>query len=132
MATVKDTGASFEVSATLNQSNCSDIYHFLFANHPSKMLTMIAGFIIIAVDVVLFLGIIWFERFEYHHSRTLMNKIFSRLCWTCIFGLGITFCDIIRYSTGPFGPNLCYILFNLKIMFKSMILMFVNALIIAR
>jgi hypothetical protein len=36
-----------------------DIYHFLFDNHPSKVVTMIAGIAIIIVDIVLFLGIIW-------------------------------------------------------------------------
>ena len=132
MATVKDILATVEDSSNFNEPNSTDVYHFLFENHPSKIITMIVGTVIVVADIVLFLGIIWFERFETHHSRTLMNKLFSSMCWTSIFSQVVTFCDIVRYSTGPISLNLCYVIFLLKVMFKSMLLMFLVALILTR
>ena len=132
MATVKDILATVEDSSNFNEPNSTDVYHFLFENHPSKIITMIVGTVIIIAANLLFFGICWFEKFETHHSRTLMNKLFSYRCWTSIFSLLVVFCDIVRYSTGPISLNLCYIIFFLKIMFKSMILMFLVALVMTR
>jgi hypothetical protein len=61
MATVRDL-LICPTPSKLDKSDVDggvDVYHFLFDNHPSKVVTMFAGIAIIVVDIVLFLGIIW-------------------------------------------------------------------------
>ena len=94
--------------------------------------SIIAGSTITIVDILLFLGLIWYERFETHNGRTLMNKMFSSMCWASIFSLTATSFDILRYMTGPLNPTICYVIFNLKIMFKTMTLLCMDALILIR
>jgi hypothetical protein len=54
------------------------------------------------------------------------------MCWSSLFGLVVVFCDILRYMTHPFPPTVCYLLILFKMMLKSMLLFYLDALILVR
>ena len=65
--------------------------------------------ILILTDIVLFYGIIWYERFGSDQPRTLLNQQVASICWSGI--LWIILMEIpmvIRFLTKqPFNVNVC-------------------------
>ena len=71
-------------------------YCGLYQSRFSKWAAIVMSLILISVDVLMFYGIIWFERFGTDQRRTLMNKLLTSVCWIVIGQLFLPLLDILR------------------------------------
>ena len=82
----------------------SGLYHV----HPYMVFMILISLILSIVNVILFLGIIWYERFGSDNRRTLLNKLVSSVSsrviqWMLICQVG----DMARYTVGPLPVPFC-------------------------
>lgn len=125
---------------TTDSFNCSQYsnhvtehyYCGIFENKPLKTFSVIAATIIILLDVAMFFGIIWYERFGSDNQRTLVNKLLTSICWISIGFFIICLLDVIRFTIGPLPSHLCLIQMILKSIFKTTLLLYLNAMNIAQ
>ena len=98
----------------------------------SKTVAVVASILLTSIDILLLYGAIWFEHFGSDSKRTLVNRLFTSLCWTGIATILVAFTDVFRYTLGPFPPLLCKIQLFLKKIVKDEIGMFCNAITLCR
>ena len=108
--------------------------HFcgIFENRPSKFVFIASSLVLTAADLTLLFGAILFERFGSYQKRTLVNRLFTSLCWTSIASLLLGVTDTFRYILGPFPPTICLFQHFLKKIVKDAILVFYNAITVSR
>ena len=125
---------------TFNQSNvlaeCSrtneEVYCGLLEHRASKFIIMTASAILIILNMGLLLGLIWYERYGSDNRRTLMNKLFSSLCWVGIAHDLHSVLDFLRYLFGPNFSTLCAIQNFLKVTATSMFLLFYDSILLTK
>ena len=85
--------ANHSENITFFPSNCSshncDVYYGLFENRPSKFILIAISCVLSFFNILIFYGIIWFERYGMDSYSTLMNRILSSNCWTVLAGFNI-------------------------------------------
>ena len=109
-----------------------EFYPGLFEPKISMILSIIVSCILIPFDLFMYYGIIWYERYGTDNHRTLMNKLLCSVCWNVIFANLVIFSDIFRYIVGPYSVHFCFIQVLLKVMMKTMLLLFMDAIILVR
>ena len=125
---------------TLDQSNglaeCSrtneEVYCGLLEHRASKFVILTAAAILIILNMGLLLGLIWYERYGSDNRRTLMNKLFSSLCWVGIAHDLHSVLDFLRYLFGPNFSTLCAIQNFLKVTATSMFLLFYDSILLTK
>jgi hypothetical protein len=54
-------------------------------------------------------SIIWFERFEFDHKRTILSMLSTLTCWSVMeFLLFVESIEILRFIVGPLPGHLCF------------------------
>jgi len=116
-----------------NASVDGDFFENLYRNRPSKFIIMSAALVLMAINLTLLYGIIWFERFGLDLKRTLINKLVSSICWSTmaiiIFAHGLT---ITRFTIGPLPKPVCLIRALFLSSSVTCILLFMDGILIAR
>jgi hypothetical protein len=103
-----------------------------FQTRVSKTVLVIASIILSLFDIVLLYGAIWYEHFGSGNKRTLVNRLFTSLCWSCMASIVIGLFDIVRYSIGPWPRQICQVLFLLRKIVKDEIVLYYDAITFAR
>ena len=62
---------------------------YILENKAPKVIALIVSALIVILFVPLYYAIIWYERFGSDIKRTLINEMFSFICWICIAYLAI-------------------------------------------
>ena len=121
------------INAT-DHSDCDGEINFcgIFESRPSKFIAVAFSIILLAVNLVIWFGAIWFERFGSDHKRTLVNKLFTSMAWTAMSAFVVSGTDNVRYLFGPFPAGVCSIQMFLKNVFKTQALIFFDAIVIVR
>ena len=110
-----------------------DYYHEFF--HPRFSLIIISALSVILTPLVIALlySIIWFERNCSDSKRTLINRLVSAICRTCIcFFILPQSIDLFRYIYGPLPHRLCYFNLYIKNVFTIQDMVFTNAILISK
>ena len=83
--------------------------------------------------VALCFCVIWYERYGLDVKRTIMNQLFSKLCWTGIeFILFITLPEWLRFFYGPFPRLPCWLHLVIKNAIIAKLLFLQTGLIVIR
>jgi len=123
--------AILDFNLPYNTSN-ETIFSGMFKNRPSKIAAISISAFLLLANIVIWYGAIWFEHFGSDHKRTLVNKMFTSLCWTAIAGFLISSTDIVRYTVGPFPWQVCYIQIYIKNILKTQCLLFYDSMALTR
>jgi hypothetical protein len=118
-----------------SSQNCSDTeknFCVAFENNAYKNISIIFTTVSMPVCIVLFYGIIWFERFGSDNKRTLANKLFSMLCWSTICALLVCATDIVRYVVGPLPGYVCFIAVIARNAIRTQMVLFYDAILVTR
>ena len=114
-------------------SHDSDFFAGLFANRISKFLAVTFSALGGAILMPLIYGIIWYEKYGSDQKRTLINKLVSSLCWSCIqWFLIIQMLDMFRYVYGPLPPTLCQTELHFRFVVFTQQILFLDGIIIVR
>ena len=86
------------------------------------------------INILIFYGIVWYERFGTDNRRTsLKNKIISLLCSNAIFSMSVNFfVDFSTYFLGPLNQHLCFFFQLFRNIIALNTLLFLNALIVTK
>ena len=103
-----------------------------FQARASKTFTITTSSLLTFNDIALLYGAIWFERFGSDNKRTLVNRLFTSLCWTCMACVAVGLLDIAQYSAGPTPHIICKLQLFLRTIFKAMIVLFYDAITVSR
>ena len=103
-----------------------------FQHQTSKTVIIVLSVITSLTDIGLLYGAIWYERFGSDNYRTLINRLFSSLCWSGIVALLIGWTDVGRHIIGPFPDVPCYFQIVMKDSIKTAILLFFDAIALSR
>ena len=124
----------FNKTTLLNSSleEHEDFFYGMFENRPSKFICIIFALLIMMSDLFLYYGIIWYERFGTDNRRTLTNKLLTNLCWTIILSVFISFFNVARYVFGPLPELYCFFQLLLKVVSKTIILLFLDSILLTR
>jgi hypothetical protein len=101
-------------------------------NRPSKTIIITVSLILTMADILLFYGVIWYQKFGPDHGRTVLDEIFTSFCWTCMVALPIGIADAVRYTLGPFPKFLCTLIFFFKSTVRMEIILFYDMMAIFR
>ena len=120
------------VSKPLDASN-QDYFEKLFSPSTIKNVTIATFFVASIMGLLLMFGVIWYERRGRFRYRTVINQLFSSVCWTMVwFILLIYIPDGIRVMTGPLNETFCEVHTVLKQILKNCILLTYDAIILLR
>jgi hypothetical protein len=121
---------------TLSKFNNSildeDFFYGIFENRPSKFVCIVLAILVLSIELFLYYGIIWYERFGTDNRRTLTNELLTNLCWTIIVSIFISFLNLARYIFGPLPAYYCFFQLLLKVVSKTVILLFLDAILLTR
>ena len=98
-------------------SNATEhIFEGVYEIRASKVIGIIISVANIAIISPAIYFLIWYEKFETNHARSLVNQFVSSGCWTALIYnvLGQTF-EIGLALKGPVSPVFCYLHAMLKI-----------------
>jgi hypothetical protein len=111
----------------------TDFFEIVYQNRPSKFVILSLAVILFPIKMSLLYSITWYERFGCDLKRTLINKFVSSTCWS---GIGlITFAlslNLIRFTFGPLPKPVCWIKSLIVSASLANILVFIDAIILAR
>lgn len=81
----------------------------------------------------LLIGIIWFEKFGLNYKSTLINKLVSFLCQSCIeYFITVSIPDILRVIFGPLPDSICSLELVSKNVYLVQLLIILDAILIAK
>ena len=103
-----------------------------FQARASKTFAITTSGLLTFTDIALLYAAIWYERFGSDNKRTLVNRLFTSLCWTCMACVAVSLLDIVRYSAGPPPQIICKLQLFLRTIFKAMIVLFYDAITVSR
>jgi len=103
-----------------------------FKNRSSKTAIIVLSTILSLMDIGLLYGAVWYERFGSDNRRTLINRLFTSLCWSGIVAMVIGWTDVWRYIVGPFPSPICSFQILIKDSVKTAILFFFDAVAVSR
>ena len=100
----------FQHLQTLNTTNVHHIFEGLYEMRVPKVLGIFISVVNIVFTSPVIYFLIWYEKFESNHARSLVNQFVSSGCWTAFIYnvLGQTFEIGIALNKGPVSPVLCY------------------------
>ena len=116
-----------------DEDSGGDFFSGIFENRPEKIISIIFSAVGGSILMPLVYGIIWFEHHGSDLKRTLLNKLVSSLCWSCMeWFFIIQLLDMVRYIYGPLPAGLC--LFNLHLRFAifTQQMLFMDGIILTR
>lgn len=126
------TVSNFSPPLTTTQAT-SEFFEGIFENRQSKIFFICLAIITIPVSLTLNYSVIWYERFGQDDKRTIVNRIFSSLCWTGIeFSILISLPELFRYLYGPLPEVVCWVSQLIKNGIVAQLLCLQIVLIIAR
>jgi hypothetical protein len=99
---------TFETCMAPKDEADGDFFKGLFENRPTKIISALFSALFAIIILPLLYTIVWFEKNGSNQKRTLLDKLVSTVCWTCIgWYLIIQNIDLIRYFSGPLSDGLC-------------------------
>ena len=110
-----------------------DYFSGIFENRAEKIFSVIFSAIGGSILVLLGFGIIWFEQHGSDLKRTMLNKLVSSVCLTCMeWFFIIQVLDMVRYVYGPLPVGLCSFNMHLRFVIMTQQMLFVDGIIITR
>ena len=110
-----------------------DFFSGIFENRLEKNISVIFSAVGGSILMALVYGIIWFEHFGSDLKRTLLNKLVSSLCWSCMeWFFIIQVLDMVRYVFGPLPPWLCSCNLHLRYAIFTQQMLFMDGIILTR
>ena len=98
------------MALSIANNSTGDYFQELFEPKISKTIFMAISVVLNLFCVALCFCVIWYERYGLDVKRTIMNQLFSKLCWTGIeFILFITLPEWLRFFYGPFPRLPCWL-----------------------
>ena len=97
-----------------------------------KTAAIILSMFLSQAEIWLLYGTIWFERSGSDQRRTLINRLFTSLCWTSMVALLMGWTDIGRYLVGPLPASFCSLQIWIKDSIKTAILLYINAITLSK
>ena len=111
---LKMDNSTKNLSSPSSDESTEDFYHGYFDMRITLILFVTYSVIVTPVAIGLLYSIIWYEHNGCDSRRTLVNRLVSPICWTCIiFFIVPQLIDLCRYFYGPYSHKLCF--FNLYI-----------------
>ena len=111
----------------------TNFFSGLFENRSSKILFMVISIVLILAGLALSYSIIWYERYGLDVQRTIVNQLFSQMCWTGIeFICLITVPEWFRFLYGPFPHLPCWLHVIIKNAVVAKLLFLQTGLIVIR
>jgi len=87
-----------------------DFFATAFQNGPLKVCTMGIAIVCLMILIPTGYGMIWFEHYGSDKKRTLINRLFSSVCWTSMqYYVFVCPLEIARYIYGPLPEMVCLI-----------------------
>ena len=116
---------------------CESDYKFFcgfFENTLMKAIFIATSDIVSFFNVLLFCGIVWYERFGSGNAkRILTNKIVSMICWNhIVINPVVVATDIGIYFFGPLKEEYCFLFLVFRNIIKSDFLFLLNSIIVSR
>jgi len=106
----------------------NDFFALAFQNGPLKSCTLTITIFCLLILIPTGYGIIWFEHYGSDKKRTLINRLFSSLCWTSLQYYVLVFpLEIARYTYGPLPDIICLIHLIHKNAYSVQLSLFGNA-----
>ena len=130
MPNITDFRLGRETNSTMRVEN---FFEAVFENRISKIISICLSVLFSFILVLCFYGVIWFEKYGSDKKRTLINTLMASICWSAI-----TFCVVIQlpemflYIYGPLPVPFCSIHLMNKKAIVTQLLLFFDAIVIAR
>ena len=122
-----------EANDTCSSPSDDDFFAGIFQNRPEKILAVIFSAVGGSILMPMVYGIIWYERHGSDQKRTLLNKLVSSLCWSCMeWFFIIQVLDMVRYVYGPLPAGLCLFELHLRFAIFTQQMLFMDGIILAR
>jgi hypothetical protein len=108
-----------------------DDFAGVFEKSTFTTINLLISLILSIILVVLFLGIIGFDKIRSDSKRLIMNRIFCSGCWLCIGYLFLVHLpDLLRYTYGPLPEVVCFYHLVFKNAFSLQLLIILNLIVI--
>ncbi len=115
----------YNFSVSLDPNSCFDV---LDSSNPYKHISIAISILSTLLCTPALYSIIWFEKFDSDHHRTIINRIVSSLCWNGIVWLGLVqSLFTIRFAAGPLPSWVCFGQFVAKKIVVMDFIMLLNA-----
>ncbi len=116
-----------------NSTAAENFFEVVFENRISKFISVFLSIVFSFVLVLCFYGVIWFEKYGSDKKRTLINKLMASICWSSIaYCVIVQFPETFLYIYGPLPVPFCSIHLMNKRALVAQLLVFFDAIIIAR
>ena len=100
----------------LNVSHSENIFDGVYEIRVSKVIAIFISFVNITVFSPAIYFMIWYEKFESNHTRSLVNQFVSSSCWAAlIFNFLVVTGEIAIALKGPICSLYCYLHTILKV-----------------
>ena len=114
-------------------STSGDYFGGLFEHRLSKVLIMSLSIILNIVSVTLCYSVVWYEKYGLDAKQTMLNRLFSLICWTGIEQLMfVTFPEWLRFMSGPVPKFPCWFHLIIKNGLMAKLILLYTGLIITR
>lgn len=108
-------------------------FHGYYQDTRSKVSFASFSVLLHLTNLLLYYGIIWYERFGTDNNRSVMNKLVSNICWNGFVSIPVTqVLDVVILFFGPIGENSCFLFTVFRNMMKTNVLLFLDAIIFSR
>ena len=114
-------------------STSGDYFGGLFEHRLRKVLIMSLSIILNIVSVTLCYSVVWYEKYGLDAKQTMLNRLFSLICWTGIEQLMfVTFPEWLRFMSGPVPKFPCWFHLIIKNGLMAKLILLYTGLIITR
>ena len=114
-------------------SNMTDFYPFMTDNNVVKWAAWVFSFTFTLTGPCALYSVIWFERFGSDNKRTLLNMLFSQMCWIIIGYIFIAqITEMARYVVGPMFGWVCFLQSLARFSLAGMGGLYLNGILISR
>ena len=111
----------------------TDLYPFMTDNNPVKWGAMTLSIIFTVLGPIGLYSAIWLEQYGNDQKRTLLNMLFSRVCWTGIVScVSVQMIEMMRHVVGPLSSTVCFLNLLARYILAQVCLNFLNGMIITR
>ena len=113
--------------------NATDFYPFMTDNNAVKWAALAFSLLFTLTGPCALYSVIWFDRFGSDNKRTLLNMLFSQMCWTIIAYIFLAqIIEMTRYIVGPIFGIICFIQSLARFTFAGMGGLYLNGILISR
>ena len=125
--------ATIELNMSTNFSSNYRHFEGYYEDTNSKIFFISFSLFLHLTNLLLYYGIIWFERFGTDAKRSLLNKLVSNISWNGFVSIPlIELVDFAIYFFGPIGESLCFLFTVFRNMMKTNVLLFLDAIVLSR